>query len=103
MHFGCFVPQVRTCSVAVPRTSRNSGSKNREPTRDRSIGDPCPEAVFSIYQSSNLNDPEQEETQHSKRDLPIHHVHINCFIIRCQTTHLFTTSDLCSRITLHAV
>ena len=36
-------PQVRTCSVAVPGTSRNSNSENREPTGDRSIDDPCPE------------------------------------------------------------
>ena len=58
-------PQVRTCSVAVLGTSRNSGSENREPTGDRSLGDPCPEAVFSTYHSSNLNDSEQEETHHS--------------------------------------
>ena len=57
-------PQVRTCSVAVPGTSRNSGSENREPTGDSSLGDPCPEAVFSTYHSSNLNDSEQEETHH---------------------------------------
>ena len=58
-------PQVRTCSVAVPGTSRNDDSENREPTGDRSLGDPCPEAVFSTYHSSNLNDSEQEETHHS--------------------------------------
>ena len=57
-------PQVRTCSVAVPRTSRNNDSENREPTGDRSPADPCPEAVFSTYHSSNLNDAEQEETHH---------------------------------------
>ena len=57
-------PQVRTCSVAVPGTSRNSGSENGEPTGDRPLGDPCPEAVFSTYHSSNLNDSEQEETHH---------------------------------------
>ena len=33
-------PQVRTCSVAVPGTSRNNDSENREPTGDRSLGDP---------------------------------------------------------------
>ena len=58
-------PQVRTCSVAVPGTSRNGGSGNREPTGDRSLGDPCSEAVFSTYHSSNLNDSEQEETHHN--------------------------------------
>ena len=41
-------PQVRTCSVAVPGTSRNSDSEIREPTGDRSLGDLCPEALFSL-------------------------------------------------------
>ena len=58
-------PQVRTCSVAVPGTSRNNGSENREPTGDRSLGNPCPEAVFSACRPSNLNDSEQEETHHT--------------------------------------
>ena len=57
-------PQFRICSVAVPGTSRNSDSEKREPTADRSLGDPCPEGVFSTYHSSNLNDSEQEETHH---------------------------------------
>ena len=35
-------PQVRTCSVAVPGTSRNNNSENRETTGDRSSDDPCP-------------------------------------------------------------
>ena len=55
-------PQVQTCSVAVPGTSRNNDSENREPTGNRSLGDPCPEAVFFACHSSNLNDSEQEET-----------------------------------------
>ena len=58
-------PQVRTCSIALPGTSRSSGSENREPTGDRSLGDPCPDAVFSNYHSSNLNDSEQEDTHHN--------------------------------------
>ena len=57
-------PQVRTCSVAVPGTTRNSGSENRETTGDRSLGDPCPKAVFSTCHSSNPNDSEQEEIHH---------------------------------------
>ena len=57
-------PQVRTCSAVVPGTSRNYDSENREPTGDGSLGDPCREAVFSTYHSSNLNDSEQEETHH---------------------------------------
>ena len=58
-------PKVRTRSVVVPRTSRNNESENRKPTGDRSQGDPCPEAVFSTYHSSNLTDSETEETHHS--------------------------------------
>ena len=54
-------PQVRTCSVA----SRNNGSENREPTGDRSLGNPCPEAVFFACHPSNLNDSEQEGTHHN--------------------------------------
>ena len=57
-------PQVRTFSVAVPGTSRNNDSENREPTGERCLGDPCPEAVFSTYHSGKLNDSEQEETHH---------------------------------------
>ena len=51
-------PQVRTCSVAVPGTSRSNASENREPTGDRSLGDPCPKAVFSTHHSANLNGSE---------------------------------------------
>ena len=50
-------PQVRTCSVG---TSRNSISENREPTGDRSLDDPCPEARFSFRHSGNLNSSEVE-------------------------------------------
>ena len=60
-------PQVRTCSAAVPGTSRNNDLENWEPTEDRSLRDPCPEAVFSTYHSSNLIDPEQEETHRSAK------------------------------------
>ena len=53
-------PQVRNCSVAVPGTSRNSGSENREPTGDQFLGDTCNKAVFSTYHSVNPKHPEQE-------------------------------------------
>ena len=48
-------PQVRTCSVAVPGTSRNSDSGNREPNGDHSPNDPSPEAMVSSHHSGNLN------------------------------------------------
>ena len=51
-------PQVRTCSVAVPGTSRNSTPENREPTGGRSLDDPCPDARFSSHHSGNLNNSE---------------------------------------------
>ena len=57
-------PQVRTCSVAVPGTSMNSNSENREPTEDRSLDDPCPEARFSSHHSVNLNSSEVEDYPH---------------------------------------
>ena len=41
-------PQVRTCSVAVPGTSRNSNSENRGPTGDRALDDPSLE-VGSLH------------------------------------------------------
>ena len=58
-------PQVRTCSVAVSGTSRSNDSEDWEPTGDRSLGDPCPEVLFSTYHFNNPNDSEQEKTHHS--------------------------------------
>ena len=52
--------QVRTCSAAVPGTSGNNNSENRELT-----GDPCPKSMFSACHSSILNDSDQEETHHN--------------------------------------
>ena len=58
-------PQVLTCSVGIPGTSRNSDSENREPTGDRSLNDRCPKAVFSSHHSGNLNGSEVEGTRHT--------------------------------------
>ena len=58
-------PQVRTCSVAVPRTSRNNNSENRETTGDRSSDDPCPEVRFSSNHSGHPNNLEVEEDPQS--------------------------------------
>ena len=58
-------PQARTCSVAVPGTSKNNNSENREPTGDSFPGNTCPEAVFSACHSNDINDSEQDETHHS--------------------------------------
>ena len=57
-------PEFQICSVAVPRTSSNKYSENREPNGVRSLCDRGPETVFSTYHSRNLNDSEKEETHH---------------------------------------
>ena len=57
-------PQVRNCSEAVPGTSRNYGSENREPSADPSVRDPCPEAMLSPHHSGILNGSELEESHH---------------------------------------
>ena len=58
-------PQVRTCSVAVPGTSRNKNSENREITGDRSSDDPCPEVGYFSHHSGHLNSPEAEINPHT--------------------------------------
>ena len=57
-------PQVRTCSVALPGTSGNNDSENREPAGDRSLNDHHPEVEFSACRISNLTDSDPEETSH---------------------------------------
>ena len=57
-------PQVRTCSVAVPGTSRNNNSENRETTGDRSSDDPYPEVGHFSHHSGHLNSPETENNPH---------------------------------------
>ena len=58
-------PQVGTCSVAVPGTSRNNNSENRETTGDCSSGDPCPEVRYISHHSGHLNSPEAENYPHT--------------------------------------
>ena len=60
-------PQVRTCSVAVPGTSRNSDSENWKLTGDRSLNDPCPEVVYCSHHSDHLNSSEVEESPHRNK------------------------------------
>ena len=74
-------PQVRTCSVAVPGTSRNCNSKNRKTTGDRSSDDPCPEVRFSSHHSGHLNSPEVEEYPHK-------HINPECFLRRLKNEGL---------------
>ena len=59
-------PQVRTCSVAVPGTSRNNNSENRDTPGNRSSGDPCPEVGYSSHYSGHLISPEAENYPHGR-------------------------------------
>ena len=54
-------PQVRTCSVSVPGTSRNNNSENRETTGDRSLDDLCPEVGYFSHHSGRFNSPDTEK------------------------------------------
>ena len=58
-------PRVRTCSGTVPGASQNDDLENREPIGDRSHNDPYPEVEFSVRQTSNSTDSDQEETSHT--------------------------------------
>ena len=58
-------PQVRTCSVAVPGTSRNNNSENRETTGDRSSGDPYTDVGYFSHHSGRFNSPEAKNNLHS--------------------------------------
>ena len=57
-------PQVRTCSVVVPGTSRNNNSQNRETSVNCSSDDPCPEVGYSSHHSGRLNSPQSENYPH---------------------------------------
>ena len=75
-------PQARTCSVAVPGTSRNNGSKNWVSTGDRSLNDKYTEVEFSVRQTSNLTDSDPEETSPSCHS---QYCHISSYLIRIMT------------------
>ena len=62
-------PQVRTCSMAVPGTSRNTTLENRENTGDRSSDNPYPEVGYFSHHSGQLNSPETETNPHSSQKI----------------------------------
>ena len=73
-------PQVRTCSVAVPGTSRNNNSENRETTGDRSSDDPYPEVGYFFHHSGHLNSPEAEKTPHIPTSPTPQNRHLNILL-----------------------
>ena len=50
-------PQIRTCSIAVPGTSRSSNLENQGTYEDRPSDDPGPEVEFSSPPSGAETDP----------------------------------------------
>ena len=68
-------PQVRTCSVAVPKTSSNNISENRETTGDRSSDDPCPDLGYFHHHSDQLSSQEPENYHHMVTGVPEEHRH----------------------------
>ena len=58
-------PQVRTCSVAVPGTSRSSNPENQGTNEDRPSDDPGPEVEFSSPLSGAETDPHKHFSERS--------------------------------------
>ena len=56
-------PQVRTCSVAVPGTSRSSNLENQGTDEDRPSDDPGPEVEFSSPHSGAETDPHKNRRE----------------------------------------
>ena len=56
-------PQVRTCSVAVPGTSRSSNLENQGTNEDRPTDDPGPEVEFSSPHHGAETDPHSYQRQ----------------------------------------
>ena len=72
-------PQVWTCSVTFPGTSRNNDSENRGPTGDCPLGDPCPAAVVSTHYCGELIDSDPKEANRRnpfKYSKPMNQTHI---------------------------
>ena len=59
-------PQVRTCSVAVPGTSRSGNLENQGTNEDRPSGDPGPEVEFSSPHFGAETDPHNDQCFRSK-------------------------------------
>ena len=66
-------PQVRTCSVAVPGTSRNNNSENRETMGDRSSDNPYPETpMWGIFLNILVNSTAQRQKTTLKVAIVVH-------------------------------
>ena len=64
-------PQVRTCSVAVPGTSRSSNLENQGTNEDRPSDDPGPEVEFSSPHYGAETDPHMSSRRDSLLSLMV--------------------------------
>ena len=75
-------PQVRTCSVAVPGTSRSSNLENQGTNEDRPSDDPGPEVGFSSPHFGAETDPHKTCTKFLLHNwifcLPFSHFRYQC-------------------------
>ena len=78
------IPQARTCSVAVPGTSRNTILENWQTTGDHSSVDPYPELGYFSHHSGQLNSPEKEINPHMVT---------GATEVFCQHPHMMTTTQ----------
>ena len=58
-------PQVRTCSVAFPGTTRSNNSENRETTGDHPSDDPYPKVGYFFHHCGQFESPKTENHPHS--------------------------------------
>ena len=72
-------PQVRTCSVAVPGTSRSSNLENQGTNEDRPSDDPGPEVEFSSPLSGAETDPHKNHLLLMHRDSHFRRLNIHAF------------------------
>ena len=64
-------PQVRTCSVAVPGTSRSSNLENQGTNEDRPSDDPGPEVEFSSPHFGAETDPHRHDREETTEDVDV--------------------------------
>ena len=82
--------QVRTCSVAVPGTSRSSNLENQGTNEDRPSDDPAPEVGFSSPHSGAEADPHSLYQNSFSLFLPGYKVHLQLLLLEfCGSYVLF--------------
>ena len=85
-------PQVRTCSVAVPGTSRSNNIESQGTNEDRPSDDPGPEVEFSSPISGTETNPHNHPSELIRTNTePLRNkrIFIELFILKCAIFVLF--------------